>query len=171
MYFSPLAFKFFWCNNFVFSEVGGVSHLYLYSPMFNYDAVNRRTRKHSPLSFYPSLTNFHSLPPSFVPYFYYDCLRYQLGNTEGRLPLRWCHTCRLDECFQPTIHSICRCLVVGLRCVGGGVYRSDRWCRIDADLTFIDMLMPVKNCVGMASCRPTLYTHKYYSRTWALSQS
>jgi len=33
----PLWFSiFFWCNNFAFSEVGGVSHLYLYSPMFNY---------------------------------------------------------------------------------------------------------------------------------------
>ena len=47
---------FFWCNDFAFSEVGGVSHLYLYSPMFNYRAVNCRTRKQSPLSFYPSLT-------------------------------------------------------------------------------------------------------------------
>jgi hypothetical protein len=29
VYFTPLAFNFFWCNNFVFSEVGEVSHFYL----------------------------------------------------------------------------------------------------------------------------------------------
>ena len=29
-------------------------------------------------------------------------------------------------------------------CVGGGVYKSDRWCRSDADLTFIDTSLELK---------------------------
>jgi len=96
----PFGFQFFFCNILVFREVGGVSHLYLQYILRCLTTV---------LSTAAQGTNPHfrfTLPSQFPRLSL--CLTFitiasdtSYGTRRGECPLRWCHTCRLDECFNP----------------------------------------------------------------------
>ena len=62
-----------------------------------------------------------------------------------------------------------------LRCAGGGVYKSDRWCRSDADLMFIDTSLELKIVLAwhrdVLHSTPMSITVQPLQALWALSQS